>query len=185
MTHGDAPSLGRLVPVPLREVWAHEALNFTPWLLKHPEVLGDALRMDLELEQAEHPVDGFSLDLIGRDTATDESVIVENQLGLSDHTHLGQLLTYASGTDAVNVVWVTSGFREEHRAALDWLNSRTDDRTRFFGIEVSAVRIGDSEPAPLLRLVAEPNDWNKIVKATAAGQAGGVRAGLYVDFWTL
>lgn len=178
------PKLGQLVSVPLREIWAHEAVDFTPWLLNHPEVLGDVLKMDLELEQAEHPVGDYSLDLIGRDSATDELVIVENQLGQSDHPHLGQLLTYASGTDAVNVVWVTSGFRAEHRAALDWLNSRTDDRTRFFGIELSAVRIGDSDPAPLLRLIAEPNDWNKIVKASTVNQSGGERARLYVEFWT-
>lgn len=96
-----------------------------------PEVLGEDLRMDLELEQAEHPVGGFSLDLTGRDTATGESVIVGDQFGLSDHSHLSQLLTYASGTDAANVVWVASGFREGHRAVSDWLNARTDDRTRL------------------------------------------------------
>ena len=185
MTRSGAPKLGRLEPVPLRDIWPHEALDFTPWLLANPDIMGEVLQMDLELEQAEHPVGDYWLDLIGRNTATDELVIVENQLGSSDHSHLGQLLTYASGTDAVNVVWVTSRFREEHRATLDWLNSRTDDRTRFFGIEVSAVRIGESDPAPLLRLVAEPNDWNKIVKAAAASPSGGERAALYMEFWTL
>jgi hypothetical protein len=176
-------SLGRLVSVPLREVWPHEAQDFTPWLLRNPEVLGDVLGMDLELTRAEHPVGGFSLDLIGRNASNEERVIVENQLEVSDHNHLGQLLTYASGTDATNIVWVASAFREEHRAALDWLNARTDERTRFFGVEVDAVRIGDSPAAPLLKLAVGPNDWNKIVKATAASQSGGERAQLYMQFW--
>lgn len=183
MTQRPIPNLGRLEVVPLREVWAHEAHEFTPWLLNNPDVLGEILGMDLELTRAEHPVGGFSLDLIGRDSATDERVIVENQLEVSDHSHLGQLLTYASGTDATNIVWVASAFREEHRAALDWLNARTDEHTRFFAVEVSAVRIGESPAAPLLKLVAEPNDWNKIVKAVAAKQSGGERAGLYTAFW--
>jgi len=182
MTIGDSPQLGRLEQVPLREVWQHEAHDFTPWLLANPEVLGDALGMDLQLEAAEHPVGGFSLDLIGRDSSTGELVIVENQLDQSDHVHLGQLLTYAGGTNAVNIVWIARRFRDEHRAALDWLNARTDEDTRFFGIELSAVKIGDSPAAPLLKLAAAPNDWNKLVR-TAAGGTGTERADLYQSFW--
>src|SRR3954447_4169474 len=123
------PSLGRLVPVPPRDVWAHEAHNFTPWLLANADVLSDLLGMDLELEVAEHPVGNFSLDLMGRDTATGQRVIVENQLEVTDHTHLGQILTYAGGTDPTTIVWVAPTFRAEHRAALDWLNQRTDENT--------------------------------------------------------
>ncbi|MFC1434503.1 DUF4268 domain-containing protein [Streptacidiphilus sp. N1-3] len=178
-------ALGRLLPVPLREVWAHEALDFTPWLLANPEVLGEALDMDLEIDSAEHPVGDFSLDLIGTDLRTGRSVVIENQLEATDHSHLGQLLTYAGGTDAANIVWVAKAFREEHRAALDWLNSRTDTETCFFGVEVSAVRIGSSAAAPLLRVVAQPNDWGKTVRAAAQAREGGSsdKAMLYGQFW--
>ena len=62
--------LGRLKPVLPRDVWAHEAMNFTPWLLDNVDVLSDLLGMDLVLERAEHPVGGFSLDLLGHDEAT-------------------------------------------------------------------------------------------------------------------
>lgn len=179
------PELGRLTTVPLRNVWNHEASDFTPWLLSNADDLGEALGMDLVLERAEHRVGSYSLDLIGSDQSTDELVIVENQLEATDHGHLGQLLTYAAGTDAVNVVWLAGRFRQEHRAALDWLNQRTDVETRFFGVEVSAVRIGDSVPAPLFRVVAEPNDWNKQVRtrAQASDGAASERAMRYVEFW--
>ena len=153
-------------------MWAHEAHAFTPWLLANADALGEVLHMDLALTGAEHAVGGYSLDLIGIDETTGESVIVENQLETTDHAHLGQLLTYAAGTDAVNIVWVAAEFRPEHRAALDWLNQRTDTGTRFFGVEVAAVRIGDSLPAPLFQLMAEPNDWGKRVRTRTQAQEG-------------
>ncbi|MFE9188874.1 DUF4268 domain-containing protein [Micromonospora sp. NPDC007208] len=182
---GGMPVLGKLETVDVRDVWAHEAHSFTPWLLANADVLGEVLGMDLALSAAEHPVGGFALDLIGVDEASNETVIIENQLAGTDHSHLGQLLTYAGGTDPVNVVWLATKFREEHRAALDWLNTRTDEDTRFFGIEISAVRIAGSLPAPLMRLVVQPNDWGKKVKAsTHAETTASSRALAYQDFWT-
>jgi hypothetical protein len=177
------PNLGRLAIVRPRDVWVHEAQHFTPWLLQNVDVLSDLLGMELELQVAEHPVGGFSLDLLGRDLSTDGVVIVENQLEQSDHSHLGQILTYAAGTDPATIVWITTGFRPEHRAALDWLNEHTDPNTRFFGVEIEVVRIGDSDPAPNFKLVAEPNDWEKQVKAATAAGAMTEKSKLYWDFW--
>lgn len=166
-------------------MWPHEALDFTPWLLQNVDVLSDLLGMDLVLEVAEHPVGGFSLDLLGRDASTGEPVIVENQLEQSDHTHLGQILTYAAGTDPTTIVWLATSFREEHRSAVDWLNSRTDERTKFFAVQIEVVRIGDSNPAPAFRLVAQPNDWEKTVRtSTTAQREVSGRQRLYRDFWT-
>lgn len=178
----DVAALGRLVPVPPREVWRHEAQHFTPWLLGNVDVLNDLLGMELVLERAEHPVGDFSLDLIGRDETTGEVVIVENQLEASDHTHLGQILTYAAGTDPATVIWVAARFRPEHRAALDWLNSRTDEKTRFFGVELGVVRIGASDPAPSFRLVTQPNDWEKTVRLAVEPTGKPL---LYSGFWSL
>jgi hypothetical protein len=179
------PSLGRLTTVPARDVWPDEAYDFTPWLLANVDVLSDLLGMDLVLEVAEHPVGDFSLDLKGYDEATGETVIVENQLAVSDHKHLGQIITYAAGTDPTTIVWVTTGFRPEHRAAIDWLNQRTDENTRVFGVVIHVVRIGTSEPAPNFELVAQPNDWEKhIKKATSSpGVKASAKGALYYDFW--
>ncbi|KAA1400451.1 DUF4268 domain-containing protein [Aeromicrobium ginsengisoli] len=178
------PRLGRVIHVDARAVWPHEAHDFTPWLLANVDVLNSLLGMDLVLDVAEHPVGGFSLDLKGRDEQTRQTVIVENQLEQSDHMHLGQILTYAAGTDATTIVWVATSFREPHRAAIDWLNERTDEETRFFAVEIQVIRIGDSDLAPAFKLVAQPNDWGKHVKAANA-QTGEVseREGLYWQFW--
>lgn len=175
--------LSRLRVVPVREVWRHEAYDFTQWMLLNADVLADVLGMELELTEAERQVGGFSLDLIGREIGTGDVVIVENQLEPTDHGHLGQLLTYAGGTDPTTIVWCAPVFRDEHRAALDWLNEHTDEGTRFFGVEVSAVQIDDSRPAPLFRVVAQPNDWTKQVHAEKAAALSD-RSAAYLAFWT-
>ena len=175
--------LGRLEHVLARDVWPHEASHFTPWLLANVDVLSKLLGMELVLDRAEYPVGGFSLDLIGRDEATGQVVIVENQLETSDHTHLGQILTYAAGTNPTTIVWVATGFRPEHRAAIDWLNERTDEDTRFFAVEIQVVRIGTSPPAPAFKLVAQPNDWGKQVKASTSSGPSSEKGRLYWDFW--
>ena len=82
-----------LVEVPSREVWPDEAKDFTPWLAAHPEHLGKALQMDLELEGVEVAVGPFSADVVLRDANTEHRVVVENLLGTTDHDHLGKLIT--------------------------------------------------------------------------------------------
>lgn len=178
------PQLSRLTPMEVREVWAHEAHVFTPWLLENADHLAEALGIDLQLTESEYAVGGFKLDLIGRDLTHQGVLIVENQLEGTDHGHLGQILTYVAGTDAATVVWIATTFREEHREAIDWLNRRTDEEVRFFGVVVEAVRIGDSPPAPLLTVVAKPNDWQKRVHAsTSRTSTGGRKTEAYAAFW--
>ena len=175
--------LGKLERVDPRLVWQHEAHDFTPWLLENADGLSEALGIDSELEAAEHAVGGYSLDLIGRDITNDAVLIVENQLETTDHSHPGQVLTYAAGTTASTIVWLATAFREEHRRALDWLNENTGEDVHFFGIELQIVKIDGSVPAPLLNVVVQPNDWQKQVRAaTQAGAIAGKRA-LYVEFW--
>jgi hypothetical protein len=174
--------IGRIQEVDLRSVWPHEAQSFTPWLEENPEELGELLGLDLDLSK-EHPIGAFSLDLVGTDLKTGRSVIIENQLERSNHSHLGQLLTYAGGIRPQIVVWVAKQLREEHRAALSWLNSVTDSDTHFFGVEVRAVKIGDSLPAPMLDLVVEPNVWGKEVRESATKATRSDRLRAYGDFW--
>lgn len=177
------PEIGRVEWLDIRAVWKNEAADFTPWLLKNVDVLRDALGgLDLELERAEHPVGSFSLDLIGTDLTNGVPLIVENQIEASDHRHLGQLLTYTAGTDAGTIVWMTTGFRDEHRLVLDWLNEHTGEDVRFFGVVVRALRVGDSAAAPMLDVVAQPNDWQKTVRRVAEPQLTEQHAA-YRAFW--
>ena len=164
--------LGRLERQDLRTVWANEASGFTPWLAQAENlgILGQTLGLSLELEAQEQAVGPFRADILCRDLGSEEAehwVLIENQLERTDHSHLGQLLTYASGLEAVTIVWVAARFTEEHRSTLDWLNRITDERFRFFGVEVELWRIGNSQAAPKFNVVAKPNHWSHAVKDAA------------------
>ena len=179
--------LGRLEKVGLREAWSSESSDFTPWLAQEDNLrlLGEAIGIELELESQEKDVGPFRADILCKDTATDNWVLIENQLARTDHTHLGQLLTYAAGLNAVTIVWIAERFTEEHRATLDWLNERTDETINLFGLEIELWRIGDSPIAPKFNVISQPNDWSRTVQqAAAASSEISVHKQLQLKFWT-
>jgi len=171
-----AQQLGRLKKVDLRDVWLSEAGNFTPWLAgeENLALVGETIGLDLELEAQEKNVGPFRADLLCKDTATDSWVLIENQLERTDHTHLGQLITYAAGLNAVTIVWVAARFAEDHRAALDWLNEVTGSNINFFGLEIELWRIGESQIAPKFNVASKPNDWTKSVTDAGPGSTSVV-----------
>lgn len=181
--------LGRLQRVEPRDVWANEALHFTPWLAREDNLalLGEAIGIELEHEATEQSVGPFSADILCKDTATGNYVLIENQLERTDHKHLGQLITYASGLKAVTIVWIANPFTAEHRAALDWLNEITDRKFNFFGLEVELWRIGDSAVAPKFNVIAKPNAWSKTVSEGVARVESAVLTPtkqLQLEYWS-
>jgi hypothetical protein len=164
--------LGKLEKLDLRYYWKKEDTDFTPWLAgeENIQLLSETIGIELEVQSQEEGVGPFRADILCLDTASNHYVLIENQLERTDHLHLGQLMTYAAGLDAVTIVWIAQRFTEEHRAALDWLNRITDDTFNFFGIEIELYRIGESLPAPMFNIVSKPNDWAKSVKKSAASQ---------------
>lgn len=164
--------LGKLERIPLRKAWAHEAGEFTPWLAQpdNLNLLAEALGLDeLEPVGTEHPVGDFKVDILCTDNGG--KVIIENQLEKTNHTHLGQILTYAAGVGARKVIWVAESFRTEHVAALEFLNQHTTDELDFFAVEIELWRIGDSPMAPSFNVVVKPNDWAKTGQQNAKAAA--------------
>ena len=150
----------------LRTVWPHEALDFTPWLAQDDNItlLADAIGIDITVDETESSVGDFNVDIFASETGTDRKIIIENQLEDTNHDHLGKLITYASGKSADIVIWVVKQAREEHKAAIEWLNNHTDDSVGFFLCEIKLYRIGNSEPAVKFEVIEKPNDWTKEIK---------------------
>lgn len=157
--------LGKLKEITdLRSVWAHETLNFTPWVVENIDLLADAVGLDITVDETESSVGDFNVDIYASETGTDRKIIIENQLEDTDHDHLGKIITYASGKGADVVIWVVKHAREEHKAAVEWLNNHTDDKIGFFLCEIKLLQIGNSEIAPSYTVVERPNDWTKEIK---------------------
>lgn len=166
----------------LRTVWSHEAVDFTRWLSEDDNIalLADAVGLEITLNERESSVGDFKVDIFATETGTDRKIIIENQLGDTDHDHLGKLITYASGKDANVVIWVVKRARSEHRAAIEWLNNHTDENIGFFLCEIKLYRIGNSNPAAKFVVIEEPNTWAKEVKRNESTNETMQRR---YDFW--
>ena len=162
--------LSRLIKMPLRTVWKHEAIHFTQWLAlpENLELLAETIGIDLINAQTEVGVGQFNVDILAEDE-NGHKVVIENQLENTNHDHLGKLITYASGLQAEVCIWVVARARQEHEQAINWLNENTTGSANFFLIEVEAWKIGDSLPAPRFNIVAKPNDWAKTIKQQGSG----------------
>ncbi|MGJ3648794.1 hypothetical protein ACLB0R_10010 [Sphingomonas sp. GlSt437] len=188
MVNHVVPTLGRLQSVDIKTIWTSEPHSFDPWLTQpdNLQFLADALGLSpgLEVVQTQASVGPFAADVIAQIIGTDHKVVIENQLDKADHRHLGQVLTYAQHFDARICVWIAAQICDEHRAAVDWLNRVTNEGYAFFGVEVRAVKIGNSDPAPLFDVVAKPNAWSRVVTtSTATGDVVGVASGDNEEYW--
>lgn len=156
-------NIGKLKEVDVRDLWKHEQYDFSKWLAKDEniEYLNEILGLTLVAVDNEVYVGPYRCDLVAKDETSGITVIVENQLEGTNHDHLGKIITYASGLDAKVIVWIVKEAKEEHRAAIEWLNNNTSTDINFFLIEIHAYKIGDSDPAPKFEVVEKPNDFVK------------------------
>ncbi len=172
--------VGKIEKLSLREIWNHEALDFTPWLEENIEILGESIGLQLSVIEREKTIGTFSLDLLAEDI-NHNKVIIENQLETTDHKHLGQLLVYMIGLDAKTAIWICSDARQEHIKVVNWLNEITPADMLFYLIKVEGIKIGDSLPAPLFSVISAPSTDVKEIGKTKEEFAE--RHKLRLDFW--
>jgi hypothetical protein len=173
----------RLRDVALRDAWKHEALSFTPWLAQNIDHIAEAIGVPLELTGTEVAVGSFSADILARNPQNDSLVLIENQLEQTDHSHLGQIMTYLAGLDAKTVVWIAPSFREPHLSAIRWLNLHTADGFSFFALRLRVVRIGDSPFAPIFEVIEKPSEWDRTIR-TSVEEADRTPYDNMQKFWT-
>lgn len=179
------PGIGRLIEVDVRELWRHEQYDFSNWLAKdiNLEYLNDILGLTLTDVDKEVYVGPYRCDLVAKDETSGITVIIENQLEGTNHDHLGKIITYASGLNAKVMVWIVKEAKEEHRAAVEWLNNNTNNDVNFFLIEIHAYKIGDSDPAPKFEVVEKPNDFVKRSKIKVDNSELNKRQSERLTFW--
>lgn len=176
-----------LEPQDVRDHWAHEEREFTPWVAEQirdegaPD-LEDVLGLDLEVIELEKSVGKYNVDIFARIVEDGRGVIIENQLADSDHDHLGKAIAYAAGVDADIIIWIAPEFNDEHRDAVQWLNENSQEGVDLFAIRLEVWRIADSPPAVRLNLVEKPSEWKK--KARRSEGELGERDKRREEFWT-
>ena len=149
------------------------------------EVLKDEeTNLYLSDPEREQDTENFYVDIVAEDERGN-TVIVENQLGKSNHDHLGKLITYLAATEAKAAIWIVSDPRQEHVDAISWLNrSQLAD---FYLLKLEAYKIENSSPAPLLTLIVKPgpriinNDDPRFLFWTALLERMKMKSGLFAN----
>lgn len=177
--------LGKLTKIPLRQIWPHEEYNFSEWLAQPENIslLSDELGFEINILEKEAYVGNFSLDILAEEGNSGKRIIIENQIEMTDHDHLGKIITYASGHNAHYIVWIFKDIREEHRHALDWLNDHSDEDTYFFGVKIELWQIGDSSVAPKFQVICKPNNWGKTIRNNIANKELTDTKLLQLEYW--
>lgn len=146
--------------IPLRNAFPHEARDFTRWLEENIDVLNDCLDITLTNAEREQSAGDFSVDIVAEDESGGK-VIIENQLEKSDHDHLGKVITYLVAMEAKAAIWIVAEPRPEHISAITWLNESSN--SDFYLLKLEAIKIANSDPAPLLTLIVGPSESTKAV----------------------
>ncbi|MBQ3397464.1 MAG: DUF4268 domain-containing protein, partial [Synergistaceae bacterium] len=176
--------LGRLEEITdLRAIWQDVAKDFTEWLAKEENInlLAESTGLEMSAEETQSQVGKFHVDILASESGTNRRVIIVNNFSQTDDSGLGKLITLAAGKNADVIIWIVRNAQEEHKAAVEWLNSRTRRNTGIFLCEVKLFRIGDSEPAVKFEVITRPNNWAKEVRKISE-DASNVEK-LRFDYW--
>ena len=178
-------SLGKIKKLDVRKIWKGEATDFTPWLASDENIaqLGKAIGFELEVDQVEASVGPYSADILAKDTGTGKYVVIENQLGKTNHDHLGKAITYGSVLDAGTVIWIATEFTEEHQRALDWLNEYTSEELSFYGVLLEIWQIDESRPAVRFNVISRPAEIKRENAAGKSKETLSETQKLQLEFW--
>ena len=182
-------NLGKLKSVSLREVWEHESKDFSSWLSEYENfsLLNEAIGLEMEVVDLEVEVGKYRIDILAKDSFSDDKIIIENQLEISDHDHLGKIITYASGLGAKYIIWIVKDVRDEHLKAIQWLNENLVDEICIFLIKIELWKVDNSKPAPSFEILAKKNTWVENIRSrNNSSNTDRYKNSHYehLDFWT-
>ncbi|WP_428236546.1 DUF4268 domain-containing protein [Gracilimonas sp.] len=170
--------IDRITRVHLRDIWKHEAYDFTTWLQENIDILKEVIGLEIINPEVEQSTGSFNVDITAED-ASGNIIVIENQLEKSDHDHLGKIITYLTSFEAKVAIWIVAEPRQEHINAISWLNESTE--ADFYLIKLEGIKIGESDPAPLMTKIVGPSEEAKSIGKTK--QAKSERHKLRFRFW--
>lgn len=140
-----------------RKIWKNE-LDFSDWIARGGGMskLNREIGLNMIPKETEAMVGQYRADIYAVDKNTQKKVIIENQLGSTNHDHLGKIITYASGRDANIIIWIAKNARIEHREAIKWLNNQTNGEISFYLVEFKTTVIDRSRPGTTFNIVERP-----------------------------
>jgi hypothetical protein len=146
----EPPRIGRFQVTSAAELWPAGALPLVRWLRANPDILGELLATQLSATEDEVP--GLAAAIFAEPDGSRVLTVLE--VGASTEAMLGSLVARLGATRASTAVWICGEPRDEHIAAMSWLNRSVDGR--FFVARIRAARIGTSDAAPIFDLVLRP-----------------------------
>ena len=178
-------NLGKLEKITnLREVWKNEATDFTKWLAKENNIklLSEELGFNITVDETEASTGRYNADIKAHEEETDKTIIIENQLEMTNHDHLGKVIVYSAGFDADIQIWIVKDVRDEHKQAVDWLNEHSDEHINIFLVQIELWKIGDSQIAPKFQIVSKPNNWAKAIRKNVSKNMSNAST-IQLNFW--
>ena len=173
--------ISKIQKLDTRKIWQKEP-QFSAWLSKNIDYLNDVIGLDITIQSTEENVGPYKVDIYGEDV-TGAKVIIENQLEKTDHTHLGQVLTYMVNLDAGITIWIAKKAVEEHRKVVEWLNETTPDDMSFYLVTIESITLdGGKTVAPLFTLIEGPTKESK--KIGGAKKEFARSHTVRMEFWT-
>lgn len=143
--------IGRLARVPAAEVW-QEDFDMAAWMVDNQDVANDILGFPLTRSERSRTPEGVEFSLA--EDASGHRILIEGRLNRSAGDQLGTLMSNLTVCDPHVVVWLVADALPEFTRVVDWLNQ--SGQCSFFLVKVEAVRIGNSDPAPMLSLISGP-----------------------------
>lgn len=95
------------------------------------------------------PGEGRS-DLIAEENMTEKKVVCLINLDIPADTDFKKFLSIATAHNASIALWIVSEIDDQTKAIIQWLNHRTEWKTRFVIAKIEGYKIGDS--LPVIRL---------------------------------
>ena len=167
-----------------RERWKHET-HFTFWLSqqRNLDVLGQEIGINMRLIRTEAPIGKFYLDILAENIDSQRKIVIENQLGLANHDHIGKLITYASALNPEIIILIIHDINEQHQKTIKWLNKISKKNIHFFVVKIELLQIDDSNLAPKFEVIVRPTEWSKITNTNSVSNLLTSSRRLQVEFW--